>query len=93
MASVTNFKIKWERISCMVDGRPGYFHTWEQHSQPVGASPMIGGPPAGVISKVFGIVEFADGIERVDPVSIKFYDEEHVYLDNLDRFIKENVNG
>ena len=82
MASFSNFKIQWHTRDCIVDGRPGYFHTWEQYNQPVGASPMIGGPPAGVISKLFGIVEFADGIERVDPTSIKFCDEEHEFLVN-----------
>lgn len=65
---------------CMVDGRPGYFHMWEQFSKPVSASPLMGGPPAGVIAQVFGIVEFSDGIERVDPYKIKFTDEENLDL-------------
>ena len=39
-------------------GKYGYFHTWEHYSKPVEASPLVGGAPAGVISKVFAIVEF-----------------------------------
>ena len=72
--------IKKHTRSCMVEGRPGVFHLWEQYSQPVQASPMIGGPPAGVISYVNGIVEFADGVKRVDPCYIEFTDEEHATL-------------
>ena len=65
---------------CTVDGRPGYFHLWEQYSNPVPASPLVGGAPAGVIAQVFGIVEFSDGVERVQPYKIKFTDEENIGL-------------
>ena len=75
MASNLNAKIKWETRLCEVGGEIGYFHTWEQYSQPVGASPFVGGPPAGVIARVFGIVEFEDGVREVDPCRIKFCDE------------------
>ena len=93
MASFPNFKIQWETRDCMVDGKPGYFHTWEQWSRPVEASPMIGGPPAGVLSMIFGIVEFADGIERVDPVKIEFCDYEHASLCAWDKFLKGEENN
>lgn len=83
MASFRNFNIEWDTRLCEVDERIGYFHTWEQWSKPVGASPMIGGPPAGVISMVFGIVEFPEGVERVDPINIKFVDDEHDMLCQL----------
>lgn len=72
--------IKQYTRSCMVEGRPGVFHLWEQYSQPVQASLMIGGHPAGVVSYVNGIVEFADGVKRVDPCYIEFTDEEHDVL-------------
>ena len=36
--------------------------------------------PAGQIGQVYGIVEFKDGVRRVDPVSIKFCDEENAAL-------------
>lgn len=62
---------------CMVHGKLGYFHLWEQYSTPVPASPMIGGEPAGIFSRVFGIVEFDDGMRRVDPTDIVFHDEEN----------------
>lgn len=83
--------IKIHIRDCTVDGRPGYFHIWEQYSQPVPASPLIGGEPAGVIAQVFGIVEFSDGVERVQPYKIKFTDEENASLDALEKFmVKED---
>lgn len=60
---------------CEVNGKLGYFHTWEHYSKPIEASPLVGGAPAGVISLVFGIVEFSDGVKRVYPYEIKFRDE------------------
>lgn len=81
-----NFKIHWETRLCTVEGENGYFHTWEQYSKPVEASPLRGGAPAGVFSKIYGIVEFADGVRRVDPAHIKFCDEEHAALCALDKY-------
>lgn len=72
--------IKQERRLCTVKGETGYFHTWEQYSKPIEASPMIGGHPGGVVSYVLGIVEFEDGVKRVDPNEIKFCDEENAML-------------
>lgn len=60
---------------CEVNGKLGYFHTWEHYSKPIEASPLVGGAPAGVISLVFGIIEFSDGVKRVYPYEIKFRDE------------------
>lgn len=57
---------------CEVKGELGYFHLWEQWSNVVDASLLRGGHPAGQIGQVYGIVEFKDGVRRVDPVSIKF---------------------
>lgn len=73
-------EIKQERRLCTVNGENGYFHTWEQYSKPLEASPLVGGAPAGVFSKIFGIVEFENGIRRVDPTDIKFCDEENAML-------------
>lgn len=88
---MASFKIpiKQHTRSCMVEGRPGVFHLWEQYSQPVQASPMIGGPPAGVVSYVNGIVEFADGVKRVDPCYIEFTDEEHAALCAHEKWLAE----
>lgn len=72
--------IKFQTRLCTVDGKYGYFHIWEHYSKPQGANPTIGGAPAGVYSKIFGIVECEDGIHRVDPTNIKFVDEEHFTL-------------
>lgn len=80
MAKYTDIEICWHTRPCLVNGEYGEFHIWEQWSEPVGESPLIGGPPAGVVSRVVGIVEFPDGIRRVDPTSIKFVDEEHANL-------------
>lgn len=74
MANVMSCNIEWKTRLCEVNGRRGYFHTWEQYSRPVGESPFVGGPPAGVIAQVFGIVEFEYGVERVEPNLIKFLD-------------------
>ena len=60
---------------CKVGDEYGYFHTWEHYSKPLPASPLVGGEPAGVFSQVFGIVEFHDGVRRVDPTQIKFHDD------------------
>lgn len=49
-------------------------------SNVIDASPLRGGHPAGQIGQVYGIVEFKDGVRRVDPVSIKFCDEENAHL-------------
>ena len=65
---------------CEVKGELGYFHFWEQWSNVVDASLLLGGHPAGQIGQVYGIVEFKDGVRRVDPVSIKFCDEENADL-------------
>lgn len=65
---------------CEVNGELGYFHLWEQWSNVVGASLLRGRHHAGQIGQVYGIVEFKDGVRRVDPVSIKFCDDENAIL-------------
>lgn len=74
---------------CIVGGRPGYFHLWEQYSEPIPASPLVGGAPAGVVSQVFGIVEFSDSVERVPPYKIKFTDECNDALNVLEKIMNE----
>ena len=81
--------IKQQTRSCVVEGRPGVFHLWEQYSMPVQGSPMIGGPPAGVVSHVNGIVEFSDCVRRVDPCYIEFTDEEHAALCAHEKWLTE----
>ena len=66
-----------------------YTHLDVYKRQPVPAGLTIGSPPAGVISYVSGIVEFDDGVRRVDPTEIKFCDEEHANLCALNKHQKE----
>lgn len=85
-----DFTLKYERRLCKVKSELGYFHCWEHFSKPVPAGLTIGSPPAGVIRYVLGIVEFEDGIRRVDPTEIKFCDEEHTNLCALNKYEKEH---
>ena len=61
-------EIKQERRLCTVRGDHGYFHTWEHYTN------------CSEQSGVYGIVEFEDGVRRVNPILIKFCDEEHEML-------------
>lgn len=82
-------QIEWKTRLCKVGEKLGYFHTWEQYSKPLEASLFIGGTPAGVFSKTFGIVEFSDGVRRVDPSEIVFCDEENDMLSEMDKIYEE----
>lgn len=84
-----SINISWETRLCEVHGELGYFQTWEYFSKPMEASPLMGGAPAGVFSKIFGIVEFSDGVRRVDPTKIKFCDEQNAFLTERNRLHKE----
>ena len=51
------------------------FHCWEQTSDVIGPSPMVGGHSGGVIAGVVAIVEREDGrVGRVRPEDIRFCD-------------------
>lgn len=88
MAGV-DMQIEWKTRLCTVNDKLGYFHAWEHYSKPLEASPLIGGAPAGVFSKIFGIVEFSDGVRRVDPTDICFCDEENQMLSEMEKFENE----
>lgn len=87
-----NCEIRWENRLCKVDGKLGYFHTWEHYSRPVEASPLVGGAPAGVISMVFALVEFPEGVKRVEPYKIQFCDEQNAVLTEMAKHM-ENYDG
>lgn len=87
MAGMT-FEIKWETRLCEVNGELGRFYTWEQWSNVVDASPLRGGHPGGQVGQVYGIVEFEDGVRRVDPVKIKFCDEQNALLAEMAKHMK-----
>ena len=72
MAKMNNPGIWYEPRICMVDGRPGYFHCWEQYCGVISPGLTVGSHPGGQFARVFGIVEFKEGMERVDIHKIKF---------------------
>ncbi len=76
---------------CVVNGEVGYFHVWEFYSKPLPASPLVGGEPAGVFSKMFGIVEFKDSVKRVDPTEIMFRDETNDMLHQIDEDTRKRI--
>lgn len=85
-----NMKIEWETRLCEVNGELGHFHTWEQWSNVVNASPLRGGHPGGQVSQVYGIVEFKDGVRRVDPAKIEFCDETNAILTDFNEMKRIN---
>lgn len=84
-----DMKIEWKTRLCEVDGELGHFHTWEQWSNVVNASPLRGGHPGGQVSQVYGIVEFKNGVRRVDPTKIKFCDDRNQSLYEMEEVIKK----
>ena len=90
MAAMNNldWNIRWRTRDCEVDGRYGHFHMWEQYSEVIPPSPLIGGHSGGVVAGVFGIVEFEAGVERVDPTKISFTDQEHAEISEVNKVIR-----
>ncbi len=88
---ITKITVDLNRRLCTVKGENGYFHCWGSYSDPIPASPMIGGSPAGVSAALYGIVEFADRVERVWPEQIVFCDEINQTLQKLG--VEEDKNG
>lgn len=68
--ALADIEIKMNTRLCKVKGELGIFHIWEQYSQ----------YSAGNVSRVFGIVEFSDGVRRIDPMNIVFCDEQNEIL-------------
>lgn len=68
--------VNLELRPCMVNGcKKALFHTWEQHSEIIPPSPMVGGDNGGVCSFLMGIVELEDGqVIKVHPNTIRFLD-------------------
>ena len=80
MATLSDITVKKELRLCKVNNELGYFHCWEQYADVIAPGITIGSHPGGQYSRVFGIVEFDDRIERVDPSEIQFIDETHTVL-------------
>lgn len=87
MAVMSDIKVSIELRPCLiVNGdteKKALFHTWEQNSQIIYPSPMVGGNGGGVVSVIMGIVELEDGsVIRVAPYQIQFIDnkiQEYVF--------------
>ena len=75
-----NIEIEYKSRSCTVGGESGYFHCWEQYADVIAPGLTIGSQHGGQFSRVYGIVEFADRVERVEPFRIKFTDDENAFL-------------
>ena len=80
MAALSDITIKKELRLCKVNNELGYFHCWEQYSDVIAPGLTVGSHPGGQYSRTFGIIEFYDRIERVDPLKIQFVDEINNYL-------------
>ena len=81
---------KKELRLCKVGKKIGYFHCWEQYADVMAPGLTVGSHQGGQYYRVFGIVEFNDGIERVDPEKIKFIDEYNASLVAMNKIQKEN---
>lgn len=88
MVALSNITVKKERRLCKVNNEIGYFHCWEQYNDviapgiTVGSNNdviapgiTVGSHPGGQYSRMFGIVEFYDRTERIEPFKIHFVDE------------------
>lgn len=93
MAKFGDITISYKTRDCTVNGRLGYFHCWEHWANVVGESALVGGHAAGQVGRVYGIVEFSDGVKRVDPVKIKFCDETNDILKDFNEMKKLREKG
>lgn len=75
MVALSNITIKKERRLCKVNNEIGYFHCWEQYNDVIAPGITVGSHPGGQYSRMFGIVEFYDRTERIEPFKIHFVDE------------------
>ena len=75
-----NIEIEHKTRSCTVGGESGYFHCWEQYADVITPGLTIGSQQGGQFFRVYGIVEFADRVEQVEPFRIKFTDEKNAAL-------------
>lgn len=90
---MNDIKIRYETRGCLVDGRPGLFHCWEHWSNLVDESPLRGGHPGGQVGQVYGIVEFSDGVRRIEPTKINFTDEDNMLLSMIEKKMKSDSHS
>ena len=75
MAALSDITVKKELRLCKVEEELGYFHCWQQYSDVNAPGLAVGSHPGGQYSRIFGIIEFDDWIDIVDPSKVQFVDE------------------
>lgn len=85
MAAFNDITVKKELRLCKVGKEFGYFHCWEQYSEVIEPEIRRASHSGGQYLRLFGIVEFEDGIERVTPEKIKFVDETNAFLAKMNK--------
>lgn len=87
-------KIEFNLRPCIVGHQRALFHCWEQRSEVILPSPMVGGHSGGVVSLNLGIIEREDGtIHEAYPEEIRFIDgaAKRYFLENATE--EEENNG
>lgn len=87
-------KIEFYLRPCIVGQQRALFHCWEQRSEVIPPSPMIGGHSGGTVTQVLGIIEREDGtIHKAYPEEIRFIDGDakRYFLENATE--EEENNG
>ena len=75
-----NAKIQGLRLCEVSYHQIGYFHCWTNDDRLELFNENGTTKPIGIASKVFGIVEFEDRVELINPEEIRFVDETHNML-------------
>lgn len=79
-------KIEFNLRPCIVGQQRALFHCWEQRSEVIPPSPMIGGHSGGTVNQILGIIEREDGTIH------KAYPEEIIFIDGAaKRYFLENA--
>lgn len=91
MAGLNDIYVGKELRLCKVGNDLGYFHCWEQYADVIAPGFAVGSHPGGQYSRIFGIVEFKDGINRVPPGKIKFVDEANAMLRANESWLNKEV--
>ncbi len=61
---------------CLVKGEKALFHQWASRSEIIPPSVALGGHNGGVVSRVFGLIEYDDGkMAEVYPENIQFVND------------------
>lgn len=69
--------IQNELRPCWYRQERALFHCWEQISQVVAPSPMVGGHSGGVLQYTVALIELEDGtVREAEPTAIKFCDNQ-----------------